>query len=212
MVFDITTNTDLTSTIDRVIVEVTPIFQYKYVGLTNNAEAEMFHGFYLSYGQLTDSCVVPYPSKMEYNAGDSIKVRFRLEAGYPDLVSGNPVNLVLTDAESNSTVLKSSEEDSDGWLGAVIPEDAQTGDYTVTVVEPISGIAADSVYSIKVNANGVDGIDNPMAGEDVAGSYTVYTISGVKVAYGFGSVDFEALPKGIYMVKRNNAVTKVVNR
>lgn len=65
MVFDITTNTDLTSTIDRVIVEVTPIFQYKYVGLTNNAEAEMFHGFYLSYGQLTDSCVVPYPSKME---------------------------------------------------------------------------------------------------------------------------------------------------
>lgn len=156
--------------------------------------------------------VAAYPSKMEYNAGDSIKVRFRLEAGYPDLVSGNPVNLVLTDAESNSTVLKSSEEDSDGWLGAVIPEDAQTGDYTVTVVEPISGIAADSVYSIKVNANVVDGIDNPMAGEDVAGSYTVYTISGVKVAYGFGSVDFEALPKGIYMVKRNNAVTKVVNR
>ena len=156
--------------------------------------------------------VAAYPSKMEYNAGDSIKVRFRLEAGYPDLVSGNPVNLVLTDAESNSTVLKSSEEDSDGWLGAVIPEDAQTGDYTVTVVEPISGIAADSVYSIKVNANVVDGIDNPMAGEDVAGSYTVYTISGVKVACGFGSVDFEALPKGIYMVKRNNVVTKVVNR
>ena len=45
MVFDITTNTDLTSTIDRVIVEVTPIFQYKYVGLTNNAEAECFMGF-----------------------------------------------------------------------------------------------------------------------------------------------------------------------
>ena len=40
MVFDITTNTDLTSTIDRVIVEVKPIFQYKYVGLTNHRKVD----------------------------------------------------------------------------------------------------------------------------------------------------------------------------
>lgn len=156
--------------------------------------------------------VAAYPAKTEYNAGDSIKVRFRLEAGYPDLVSANAVNLVMTDAEGNSTVLKSSEEGCDGWLGAVIPETASTGDYSITVVEPVSGLAADSVFGIKVNAAVVDGIASPEAGAEVAGSYTVYTISGVKVAYGFGKADLKALPEGVYIIKRNNTVTKVVNR
>lgn len=156
--------------------------------------------------------VAAYPSKTAYDSGDSIKVRFRLEAGYPDYVSGNAVNLVMTDSVGNSTVLTTSDADSDGWLGAVIPEETATGEYTLTVVEPVSGLAADSVFSISVTKNVVDGITAPQNGGEVAGSYTVYTISGVKVAHGFGKAEITSLPKGIYMIKRNGAVQKVVNR
>ena len=65
LVFDITTNTNLFETIDRVIVEVSHVFQYKYIGLTNSASSEYFHGLELSYNTLVSPCIVAYPSKMQ---------------------------------------------------------------------------------------------------------------------------------------------------
>lgn len=64
LVFDITTITDLVGYDDRVIVEVSPIFQYKFVGLTNSASEERFQGSLLSYGILDEPCVVAYPSSL----------------------------------------------------------------------------------------------------------------------------------------------------
>lgn len=68
LVFDITTNTDLVATTDRVIVEVSPVFQYKYAGLTNDANMALFNGFYLNYDMLYESRVVAYPSNMAFNS------------------------------------------------------------------------------------------------------------------------------------------------
>lgn len=62
LVFDITTNTDLHNTQGQIIVEVSPIFQYKYVGLTNDATFELFHNEKLYYNVLDDLRVVAYPS------------------------------------------------------------------------------------------------------------------------------------------------------
>ena len=81
LVFDITTNTDLVATIDRVIVKVSPIFQYKYAGLTNEATMALFNGVYLNYNTLDESRVVAYPSKME-NTLVSHKVEYEMAEDY----------------------------------------------------------------------------------------------------------------------------------
>lgn len=81
LVFDITTNTDLVATTDRVIVEVSPIFQYKYAGLTNQTTMALFNGVYLRYGVLDESRVVAYPSKME-NSLISHKVEYEMTEEY----------------------------------------------------------------------------------------------------------------------------------
>ena len=67
LVFDITTDTDLESTIDRVIVSVAPVFQYKFVGLTDSSSNEVFNGVLLGYSKASTPCVVAYPSKMQYS-------------------------------------------------------------------------------------------------------------------------------------------------
>lgn len=64
LVFDISTNTNLIETIDRVIVEIKPIFQYKYMGLTLSTTVEDFNGFLVNYTSLDNPCVVAYPSSM----------------------------------------------------------------------------------------------------------------------------------------------------
>ncbi len=62
LVFDVTTITDLIGYNDQVIVEVSPIFQYKFAGLTNASSYELFDGMSFSYGTLIQPCVVAYPS------------------------------------------------------------------------------------------------------------------------------------------------------
>ena len=68
LVFNITTNTDLVYTTDRVIVEVNPIFQYKYVGLTDSATVETVNGYELDYGDIGEDRVVAVPSDMSFSS------------------------------------------------------------------------------------------------------------------------------------------------
>lgn len=67
LVFDISTNTDLIETIDRVIVEVKPVFQYKYIGLTDNASNEMIDGKNFEYDAMCAPCVVAQPSEILFS-------------------------------------------------------------------------------------------------------------------------------------------------
>ncbi len=60
MVFDITTETNLEETIDKAIVSVAPIFQYKYIGLTDNTDSIIINNSVVNY-QLNGECVIALP-------------------------------------------------------------------------------------------------------------------------------------------------------
>lgn len=81
LVFDITTNTDLVVTVDRVIVEVKPIFQYKYVGLTNASLNEYICGEPFYYDALAEPRVVAKPSKIVHNNYEH-EVKYEMEDDY----------------------------------------------------------------------------------------------------------------------------------
>lgn len=72
LVFDITTNTNLEETIDRVIINVNPIFQYKYIGLTNSSTHEEIAIF--------DKNGLPISSITVLESGD-VKYSFALRQG-----------------------------------------------------------------------------------------------------------------------------------
>lgn len=63
MVFDISINTDLVATIDKVIMSVKPIFEYEYIGLKSSVSILKINGYSLSYG-ISENRVIPYPTVM----------------------------------------------------------------------------------------------------------------------------------------------------
>lgn len=68
LVFDISTNTNLMETIDRVIISVSPVFQYKFAYLkASESTLSCQNGYILNYS-LTDDRVVPYPSNITSSA------------------------------------------------------------------------------------------------------------------------------------------------
>lgn len=65
LVFDITLNSDLETTFDRVIVDVSPIFQYQYLGITTDSRNEEFFYVNFRYERFENPIVLAYPSYME---------------------------------------------------------------------------------------------------------------------------------------------------
>ncbi len=60
MVFDIIVSTNLVQTIDRAITTITPIFQYKYLGVQQSLDSIYIDDITFLL-QINENCVIPYP-------------------------------------------------------------------------------------------------------------------------------------------------------
>lgn len=67
LVFDIITNTDFVETVDRVVISVSPIFQYSFAYIKAGENKLLFeNGYELNYS-ITEDRVIPYPSEINNN-------------------------------------------------------------------------------------------------------------------------------------------------
>lgn len=66
LVFDIEMDTNLVETVDRVIVSVSPLFQYDFMGLTGQNEEVSINGYNINC-ELNEWLVVPFPKEMSTN-------------------------------------------------------------------------------------------------------------------------------------------------
>lgn len=68
LVFDIITNTNFVQTIDRIKIQVKPIFQYEYIGLIKGLTSVQVDNMLIQYN-IDDNLVVPKPTSIEYSNG-----------------------------------------------------------------------------------------------------------------------------------------------
>lgn len=79
LVFDIDTETDLSATVDRVIVSVSPIFSYEYICISNQYNSVTFDNLGIDYEMQQEYCVFPDPDKYAYDPTYAMSDRYYMK-------------------------------------------------------------------------------------------------------------------------------------